>query len=116
MEGLQYSVKGGEEHDAREQEGDLAGPGGTVERGVDVAGEESNEVRDGVGVAAIGGGCTLLEQSAPEDVEGCCEDPIDAVAAEAERESVEKATSSSFRSLLLGKSGFKDGKRGLEGR
>ncbi|KAK4952841.1 hypothetical protein LTR66_013732, partial [Elasticomyces elasticus] len=45
-EGLQDAVEGGEEQDAGEEEGDLAGAGGAVERAVVVRRQQGEDVRD----------------------------------------------------------------------
>ena len=53
VEGLKHAVERGEEDDAGEEEGDLAGPSELVEGWIDVFGEEGEDAVDGV----RGGGC-----------------------------------------------------------
>lgn len=53
VEGCADAVEGGEQHDAREEEGDLPRPGALIECGEHVFGEQGEDPVDGV----CGGRC-----------------------------------------------------------
>ena len=83
VECLQDAVEGGEEDDAGEEEGDLAGPGELVEGWVDVFGEEGEDAVYGVGGGGGEGGGVGGGEEAPEGGKCCAEDAVDAVDCEA---------------------------------
>lgn len=78
MKGLQDGGERGQEDGAGEQKGDLVGPGFLVERCVNVAGEEGDEVGDRV----AGGKVSLRTPETARDGEGGGDDAVDAVAGE----------------------------------
>ena len=112
MEGLEDGREGGEEDEAGEEEGDLAGPGGLVEVGVVVVDEEGEDVVDGVGAGeGLGGGG---EETAGEG-EGGGKDAVDAVDGEGVGDGEEEAAERGARATLLREVGLEERERGGEG-